>query len=99
MSCDDAPPLGSILYLHTIPPVGGDTVAVVGSAVVGVVDDIAWRQLRADPPPVAYRLLGDADFTAPVAILARTAGDPSTALGAMRASGASDFTKGACTFG
>ena len=54
--------------------------------VVGVVDDIAWRQLRADPPPVAYRLLGDADFTAPVAILARTAGEPSTALGAMRAS-------------
>jgi taurine dioxygenase len=26
MSCDEAPPMGSILYLHTIPPVGGDTV-------------------------------------------------------------------------
>lgn len=26
MSCDPEPPLGSILYLHTIPPVGGDTV-------------------------------------------------------------------------
>ncbi|WP_156841685.1 TauD/TfdA dioxygenase family protein [Novosphingobium aquimarinum] len=26
MSCDEAPPLGSILYLHTVPPVGGDTV-------------------------------------------------------------------------
>ncbi|MEE4450654.1 TauD/TfdA dioxygenase family protein [Novosphingobium resinovorum] len=25
MSCDDAPPLGSVLYLHTVPPVGGDT--------------------------------------------------------------------------
>jgi taurine dioxygenase len=25
MSCDPEPPLGSILYLHTIPPVGGDT--------------------------------------------------------------------------
>ncbi|WP_260929642.1 TauD/TfdA dioxygenase family protein [Novosphingobium sp. 9] len=26
MSCDPAPPMGSLLYLHTIPPVGGDTV-------------------------------------------------------------------------
>ncbi|CAN5402768.1 TauD/TfdA family dioxygenase [soil metagenome] len=26
MSCDEEPPLGSILYLHTIPEVGGDTV-------------------------------------------------------------------------
>src|SRR5256886_1270470 len=25
VSCDDEPPLGSILYLHTVPPVGGDT--------------------------------------------------------------------------
>jgi len=25
MSCDPEPPLGSILYLHTIPPCGGDT--------------------------------------------------------------------------
>jgi taurine dioxygenase len=25
MSCDEEPPLGSILYLHTIPEVGGDT--------------------------------------------------------------------------
>jgi taurine dioxygenase len=25
MSCDEAPPLGSILYLHTIPDSGGDT--------------------------------------------------------------------------
>lgn len=26
MSCDVEPPLGSILYLHTVPPTGGDTV-------------------------------------------------------------------------
>jgi taurine dioxygenase len=26
MSCDPEPPLGSILYLHTVPPFGGDTV-------------------------------------------------------------------------
>lgn len=26
MSCDPEPPLGSILYLHTIPDIGGDTV-------------------------------------------------------------------------
>ncbi len=26
VSCDLEPPLGSILYLHTVPPVGGDTV-------------------------------------------------------------------------
>ncbi len=26
MSCDPEPPLGSILYLHTVPPTGGDTV-------------------------------------------------------------------------
>ena len=26
MSCDPEPPLGSILYMHVIPPVGGDTV-------------------------------------------------------------------------
>jgi taurine dioxygenase len=25
VSCDPEPPLGSILYLHTIPPIGGDT--------------------------------------------------------------------------
>jgi taurine dioxygenase len=25
VSCDEEPPLGSILYLHTVPPVGGDT--------------------------------------------------------------------------
>lgn len=26
MSCIDVPPMGSILYLHTLPPMGGDTV-------------------------------------------------------------------------
>jgi taurine dioxygenase len=26
MTCDPEPPMGSILYLHTVPPVGGDTV-------------------------------------------------------------------------
>jgi taurine dioxygenase len=26
VSCDAEPPLGSILYLHTVPPVGGDTI-------------------------------------------------------------------------
>lgn len=26
MTCEPAPPLGSILHLHTVPPVGGDTV-------------------------------------------------------------------------
>lgn len=26
MSCDEHPPMGSVLYMHTIPPVGGDTV-------------------------------------------------------------------------
>lgn len=26
MSCDPEPPMGSLLYLHTIPPLGGDTV-------------------------------------------------------------------------
>jgi len=25
LSCDEIPPMGSILYLHTVPPVGGDT--------------------------------------------------------------------------
>src|SRR4029078_9822059 len=25
VSCDEEPPLGSILYLHNVPPVGGDT--------------------------------------------------------------------------
>jgi len=25
LSCDPIPPMGSILYLHTVPPVGGDT--------------------------------------------------------------------------
>jgi taurine dioxygenase len=26
MSCVESPPMGSILYLHTIPPIGGDTI-------------------------------------------------------------------------
>jgi len=26
VSCDEEPPLGSILHLHTVPPVGGDTI-------------------------------------------------------------------------
>lgn len=26
VSCDVEPPLGSILYLHTVPPIGGDTI-------------------------------------------------------------------------
>lgn len=26
MSCDPEPPMGSVLYLHTLPPLGGDTV-------------------------------------------------------------------------
>jgi taurine dioxygenase len=26
MSCDPVPPMGSILYLHTLPPIGGDTI-------------------------------------------------------------------------
>ena len=25
MSCDEVPPLSSILHLHTVPPTGGDT--------------------------------------------------------------------------
>lgn len=25
LSCNEAPPMGSLLYLHTVPPVGGDT--------------------------------------------------------------------------
>lgn len=32
VSCDPAPPLGSILYLHTVPPVGGDTLFASQSA-------------------------------------------------------------------
>jgi taurine dioxygenase len=32
VSCDAEPPLGSILYLHTVPPVGGDTLFASQSA-------------------------------------------------------------------
>ena len=32
VSCDQEPPMGSILYLHTIPPVGGDTLFASQSA-------------------------------------------------------------------
>jgi taurine dioxygenase len=32
VSCDAEPPLGSILYLHTVPPVGGDTIFASQSA-------------------------------------------------------------------
>jgi len=32
VSCDTEPPLGSILYLHTVPPAGGDTVFASQSA-------------------------------------------------------------------
>ncbi len=40
MSCDAAPPLGSILYLHTIPPSGGDTVF---SSMVAAYDALSDR--------------------------------------------------------
>jgi taurine dioxygenase len=26
MSCDPVPPMGSVLYIHTLPPIGGDTI-------------------------------------------------------------------------
>jgi len=32
VSCDTEPPLGSILYLHTVPPAGGDTIFASQSA-------------------------------------------------------------------
>jgi len=32
VSCDQEPPMGSILYLHTVPPVGGDTLFASQSA-------------------------------------------------------------------
>src|SRR3984885_956808 len=32
VSCDKEPPLGSILYLHTVPPTGGDTIFASQSA-------------------------------------------------------------------
>ncbi|MBV9826631.1 MAG: TauD/TfdA family dioxygenase [Alphaproteobacteria bacterium] len=32
VSCDEEPPLGSILYLHTVPPSGGDTIFASMSA-------------------------------------------------------------------
>ena len=32
VSCDPEPPLGSILYLHTVPPTGGDTIFASQSA-------------------------------------------------------------------
>ncbi|KAA0017501.1 taurine dioxygenase [Salinicola corii] len=32
VSCDEEPPLGSLLYLHEVPPVGGDTLFASGYA-------------------------------------------------------------------
>ena len=59
VSCDEEPPMGSILHIHTIPDVGGDTMFASGYAayealsepVKALIDGLkGLEQIRTGPP-------------------------------------------------
>ncbi len=72
LSADEAPPLGSILYLHTVPPTGGDTMFSCMYKAYDALSDrmkayLAGLEAVHDANPVYHALFKDYDKRYPVA--------------------------------
>ena len=72
LSADEAPPLGSILYLHTVPPTGGDTMFSSMYKAYDALSDrmkayLAGLEAVHDANPVYHALFKDYDKRYPVA--------------------------------
>mgnify|MGYP000020283784 FL=1 len=72
LSADEAPPLGSILYLHTVPPTGGDTMFSCMYKAYDALSDRMKAYLEGleavhDANPVYHALFKDYDKRYPVA--------------------------------
>ncbi len=71
LSCDAVPPMGSILYLHTVPPTGGDTLFASMYAVYDALSDRLKAYLEGlnavhDANHVYHRIFKDYDKRYPV---------------------------------
>lgn len=72
LSADEAPPLGSILYLHTVPPTGGDTMFSCMYKAYDALSDrmkayLAGLEAVHDANPVYHALFKDYEKRYPVA--------------------------------
>ncbi|MCW5771629.1 MAG: TauD/TfdA family dioxygenase [Rhodospirillaceae bacterium] len=72
LSCNPEPPMGSVLYLHTVPPVGGDTLFANMYAVYEALSAPMKRYLEGlsavhDAAPFYRRIFGDTGKTYPSA--------------------------------
>src|SRR4030095_16797176 len=50
VSCDPTPPMGSMLYMHELPPVGGDTLF---ASMYAAYDGLSGPMTRSREPPPA----------------------------------------------
>ncbi|CAN5166810.1 TauD/TfdA family dioxygenase [soil metagenome] len=71
LSCDASPPMGSILYLHTVPPTGGDTLFASMYAAYDALSDKMKDYLQGmkavhDANHVYHRIFKDYDKRYPV---------------------------------